>query len=189
MNTIIEVDNFNSNGSGPTVYDITNKLRIEAFYDNNDGKVKLVLPPSDEDRTIIMINNVHFQTSEKRIFGINFRDFKEDPGINYFIISNKNLFVDESSGKNWIQEYADFRSSSEGGSFNAGIAEVQQLYDQFSFGINRHSLSLRNFAHYIHKNFDMEYYQETAQINYVNHSEKYTRVVEHKYLSGQKAQD
>jgi UDP-galactopyranose mutase len=40
-----------------------------------------------------------------------------------------------------------------------------------------------------YRNFNMEYYQETAQINYVNHSEKYTRVVEHKYLSGQKARD
>ncbi len=37
--------------------------------------------------------------------------------------------------------------------------------------------------------FDMEYYQTTAQVNYVNHSENYTRVVEHKYLSGQKALD
>ncbi len=35
----------------------------------------------------------------------------------------------------------------------------------------------------------MEVYQPTAQVNYVNHTEKYTRVVEHKYLSGQKAQD
>ena len=35
----------------------------------------------------------------------------------------------------------------------------------------------------------MEYYQTTAQVNNVNHSEKYTRVVEHKYLSGQKVQD
>jgi len=41
----------------------------------------------------------------------------------------------------------------------------------------------------IDSDFDMEYYQSTAQINYVNHSEKYTRVVEHKYLSGQKTKD
>ncbi|GMR25219.1 MAG: UDP-galactopyranose mutase [Ignavibacteria bacterium] len=40
-----------------------------------------------------------------------------------------------------------------------------------------------------YRNFDMEYYQSTAQINYVNHSEKFTRVVEHKYLSGQKVKD
>ena len=40
-----------------------------------------------------------------------------------------------------------------------------------------------------YKNFDMEYYQTTAQVNYVNRSEKYTRVVEHKYLSGQKVKD
>jgi len=39
-----------------------------------------------------------------------------------------------------------------------------------------------------YKNYDLEYYQETAQINYVNNTEDFTRVVEHKYLSQQKAE-
>ncbi|MHB8907118.1 MAG: UDP-galactopyranose mutase [Melioribacteraceae bacterium] len=36
------------------------------------------------------------------------------------------------------------------------------------------------------ENHDLEYYQKCAQINYVEESVKYTRVVEHKFLSGQK---
>jgi UDP-galactopyranose mutase len=40
-----------------------------------------------------------------------------------------------------------------------------------------------------YRNFEMENYQPAAQINYVNLSENYTRVVEHKYLSGQKARN
>jgi len=35
--------------------------------------------------------------------------------------------------------------------------------------------------------FDKEYFQEIAQINYTGKDDDYTRVVEHKYLSGQKA--
>ncbi|MCH7826364.1 MAG: UDP-galactopyranose mutase [Bacteroidetes bacterium] len=37
------------------------------------------------------------------------------------------------------------------------------------------------------KNFNKEYYQQTAQINYVDDSVKYSRVVEHKYLSAHKS--
>ena len=37
------------------------------------------------------------------------------------------------------------------------------------------------------ENHDSEYYQKCAQVNYVEKSVKYTRVVEHKFLSGQMA--
>jgi UDP-galactopyranose mutase len=36
-----------------------------------------------------------------------------------------------------------------------------------------------------YKTFDEEYYQPLAQVNYVDDSHQFTRVVEHKYLSGQ----
>jgi UDP-galactopyranose mutase len=36
-----------------------------------------------------------------------------------------------------------------------------------------------------YKNFNKEYFQPTAQINFVDHSEDFTRVIEHKYLSKQ----
>jgi len=39
------------------------------------------------------------------------------------------------------------------------------------------------------KNFRKKYFQPNAQINYVDNSKKYTRVVEHKYLSGQRTQN
>lgn len=38
------------------------------------------------------------------------------------------------------------------------------------------------------KNISREYFQETAQVNYVDDSVAYTRVVEHKYLSQQKSE-
>jgi len=40
-----------------------------------------------------------------------------------------------------------------------------------------------------YKNFDQEYYQLTAQVNYVDKKESFTRVVEHKYLSDQKCKN
>jgi UDP-galactopyranose mutase len=40
-----------------------------------------------------------------------------------------------------------------------------------------------------YKTFYKEYFQQTAQINYVDNSQSFTRVVEHKYLSDQKAKN
>jgi UDP-galactopyranose mutase len=40
-----------------------------------------------------------------------------------------------------------------------------------------------------YKSFDTAYFQSTAQVNYVDNSENYTRVVEHKYLSDQKTKN
>jgi len=39
-----------------------------------------------------------------------------------------------------------------------------------------------------YESFAQEYYQSTAQINYVDNNQNYTRVVEHKYLSDQKTE-
>ena len=45
----------------------------------------------------------------------------------------------------WVQEYADYRASETGGSFKPVIADVDQLYDQFAFGVDRHFIAFRNF--------------------------------------------
>jgi len=39
-----------------------------------------------------------------------------------------------------------------------------------------------------YKNFDKEFYQPTTQVNYVDNLSRFTRVVEHKYLSNQKSE-
>jgi UDP-galactopyranose mutase len=39
-----------------------------------------------------------------------------------------------------------------------------------------------------YKNFDKEFYQPTTQVNYVDNLNRFTRVVEHKYLSNQKSE-
>ena len=42
---------------------------------------------------------------------------------------------------------------------------------------------------FVFKNFDTLYYQSTAQVNYVDYSESFTRVVEHKYLSDKESKN
>ena len=49
-------------------------------------------------------------------------------------------------------DYASYRSSIAGGSYNVILANVDELYHQFGGGIEKHINGIRRFAHYIHTN-------------------------------------
>ena len=141
----LEIENFNA-GSKTILYDLTNNIRIETQIDGNIVKVKL--PPSIQERTLCLINN-NSGSTQVGLQTTNFVDLSESDA-EFIIISNKALFND-GNGTNWVQEYANYRSSMQGGDYPSRVIEIQQLYDQFAYGINRHSISMRNFGHYIKK--------------------------------------
>lgn len=78
---------------------------------------------------------------------VQFTDFQE-ANTNYLIISSDRLF-DDGNGNNWVQAYADYRSSPDGGNYQTAIIEIQQLFDQFAYGIDFHPLSVRNGFYYL----------------------------------------
>jgi hypothetical protein len=64
----------------------------------------------------------------------------------FMMITHPILF---SSGKgNPIQTYAAYRASADGGSYKVGVYDIDELVDQFAFGIRLHPLSVRNFIRY-----------------------------------------
>lgn len=141
----LEIQNFNANNN-PILYDLTNGFRLNATVES--GVVKIALPPSNLDRELILVNGeemtevVDFQES-------NFINYNEVEG-GFIIISHPALF-DDGSGNNWVQTYADYRRSPAGGNYESIIVDVNQLYEQFSYGIERHSIAIRNFGHFVKK--------------------------------------
>ena len=142
----LKIDNFDA-GSVPILYDLTNKLRIEGTISGTE--VKIALPASSVDRKLILVNSNTGISEVTNLSITNFIDYTQTDK-EYIIISNKNLFSDQN-GTNWVQEYADYRSSPAGRSYLTEVVEIQQLYDQFAYGVNRHSMSIRNFGHFIKK--------------------------------------
>ncbi|RMD74557.1 MAG: hypothetical protein D6818_02960, partial [Bacteroidetes bacterium] len=55
------------------------------------------------------------------------------------------------TGYNPVQAYADYRSSPEGGGYEARVIDVTQLYDQFGWGIVGHEQAIRNFIFWAHR--------------------------------------
>ncbi len=142
----LEIENFNTEGQNPVLYDITNNLRIETTVDNDIVKIKL--PASATDRTLILSSQT---TGYNAASGdaVNFVDYTSS-NAQFIIISHPKLYND-GTGSNFVNEYASYRSSTNGGSYQTKVISVQELYDQFAYGINRHFISIRNFGHYIKK--------------------------------------
>ena len=165
----LEITNFNHGGIAPVLYDVTNKKRIVSVLENDT--VKIILPVSTEDRMLVLTSESDISQTDdlqKKVF----IDYSLNP-TEYLIVSNKLLF-DDGAGNNFVQDYADYRTSSIGGGFNVTVAEVHEVYDQFSYGIDRHEISIRNLVHYLLEVSDLSYvfligdgaYYKKVKLNY-----------------------
>ncbi|MGZ8541271.1 MAG: putative type IX secretion system sortase PorU2, partial [Chitinophagaceae bacterium] len=141
----LEIAGFTHSGTIPVLYDLTNGKRYEGVT-TTPSLVKIALLPSSVDRKLVLVSeapaNVRLITSlEQRNF-VNYQ-LAGNQG-NYIIITNE-LLTAASGGADPVEEYRQYRSSPQGGSYNARVYLIDQLEDQFGLGIKRHPLSIRNF--------------------------------------------
>ena len=147
----LEINNFNANNANPILLDLTNNIVITTTYDATAGIVKVVLPPSSQKRRLILYTPTLVVQNISNLSSTNFIDFSQ-LDANYLILTTE-MFNQPVNGTNWIQEYSNYRSSNDGGSFNTLIVNVEDLYEQFAYGIKRNPISVRNFSSYIVKNW------------------------------------
>ena len=140
----IEIDNFNHGGIAPILYDLTNKLHIYTALSGNT--VRVVLPASANERNLVLVSSTAYKSIDKAEQR-SFIDYAIDSELNYMIVTSSTFNNGNGSGDNYINDYANYRSSLQGGGYNVGVATVEQIYDQFCYGINQHELSIKNFTH------------------------------------------
>ncbi len=136
----LEITNFNHGGTAPILYDQTNGLRI--ITNLNGNTVRVALPPSINERKLILIQENNYNNIDN-LHNANFVDYSTTQG-DYIIISNPLLF-DDGAGNNYVQQYAAYRTTT---GYTPIIIPVEQLYDQFAYGVSRHSQSVRNLTGY-----------------------------------------
>ena len=147
----LEITNFSGGTELPILYELNEGRRYVA--DNSEaGKLKFALPPGGDRKFVIMNASV---TSILNVSRLQKKDF-----INYstsalqgefLVITHPSLF--SSSKGNPIQQYATYRSSVDGGGYKVGIYDIDELVDQFAFGIKKHPLSIKNFIAYARNAF------------------------------------
>jgi hypothetical protein len=74
-----------------------------------------------------------------------FTDFESIPNL-----ENALLFIYPSKLKNKTFEYAAYRGSQTGGNYNVVLANVEELFQQYGGGINKHINGIRRFANKIY---------------------------------------
>lgn len=143
----IVIDNFNYGSPAPVLYEMETGLRYTGDI-NIPGKVRFALPPSSGTiRNFILTsqdpsNIININT------GIAVKNFINYSNIvnqsDYIIISNP-LLYNNGSGQNYVDQYRAYRSSAAGGNFNAKIHDIEELTDQFAFGIKNHPAAIKDF--------------------------------------------
>lgn len=144
----VELQSFNHGGTAPKLYDLTNRQ----WYSGDiavSGVTRFQLQPSFIERKFILIasnsNRIYPVQSSKTI---QFTDYTAAANRgDYVIVSHRN-YAAVTNGRNYVQDYSDYRSSMTGGGRNCLIAYVDDLYDQFAYGIETHPLAVRNFMRY-----------------------------------------
>ncbi len=133
----LEIDDFTG---GTTIYlhDLTNHERIRVT--ESAGVFKALVNYTDSERQMVICNESGYKSVDRisKISDDNkFTDyFSDNPNANYFIVTHHDLWSSCS-------QYASYRSSQ---GLNVLLLDVDHLYDQYGYGINKHPVAIRNIT-------------------------------------------
>jgi len=153
----LEITNFNDQSTTPILYDFTNNARIEGTQGANPYRFKLPSAPVSAQRKMYLTsqgaNDVFTVSAIERAYFTNFNDPMNHG--NFIIISHESLFND-GTGFDWVGEYGKYRQTNAGGNWTARVVKIDELYDQFAYGVRKHPLAIRNFMTYAHANWSLK---------------------------------
>ncbi|PLW91748.1 MAG: hypothetical protein C0592_14335 [Marinilabiliales bacterium] len=142
---------FNFNGlSTPAVdsclvYDITNHRRI--LTQRSGSNLQFLVPNSSSEKelfisyesAIVQVSSLPPVNNDLLNYAkfVDYSDTQYDD-VDYIIISHRSLFLKAT-------EYAAYRQST---GYNVLLADIDVLYNQFAYGINKHPIAMRNFVRF-----------------------------------------
>ena len=132
--SLLHIEGFGSNNA--LIWDLTNHRRIPVV--NESGVMKAIVPNNGNVKTcfITSIDSIYNVTS---IIKKNYTDYSISGGnSDYIIITHPSLISSANA-------YKSYRNDN----YNAFCYDIEQLYDQFAYGIKKHPLAIRNFLKYI----------------------------------------
>ncbi|RZK28349.1 MAG: hypothetical protein EOO61_22175, partial [Hymenobacter sp.] len=152
-NRYLEINNFNRGSATPVLYDLTNQRRYVASI-SSTGVIRFALPYTESTTSYVLLSeDASAITYTGSLQQRNFVNYSANSlQGDYLIISNSALYT-PVGGSNPVEQYRLYRSTVTGGGYNAKVYDIDQLEDQFAFGIRRHPLSIRNFLRYSRQSF------------------------------------
>ncbi|MEO7309567.1 MAG: C25 family cysteine peptidase [Chitinophagaceae bacterium] len=151
----IEITDFDRGTALPVLYDLTNNRRYLA--DVSGATIRFALPASSALTSYVLLSqdNSHViavgAMAQKSFINYAVTANQGD----YLIISNSILYA-PVAGSNPVDLYRQYRASAVGGGYNAKVYDIDQLEDQFAYGIKKHPSSIRNFLRYARQQFSVQ---------------------------------
>ncbi|MDX1942360.1 MAG: C25 family cysteine peptidase [Saprospiraceae bacterium] len=133
----LEIEGFQHNNIAPILYDLTARQRIITQLEAGKVKVKLETFSGVHEFYLVNPENIISTNDVKKIEFDNFPETEEN--AEFIIISSRKLQSDA------LNDYAAYRSQE----YQVAVVNIEDLYEQFAYGIQRHPLAVRNFGHYI----------------------------------------
>jgi hypothetical protein len=147
----LEIEGVSHGGTAPILYDLTNGQRYQTQLDS-EGRVRVLLQPASRERKLLLTVAGVFQSvnvfSQRQ-----FIDYSQAARQGDYLIVSHPALERTAAGVSVLEQYKQFRSSVAGGSYKANIYFIDQLEDQFAFGIKRHPESIRNFIRFARARF------------------------------------
>lgn len=148
---LLEINKFKTDNKPVFLYDPQANIRYATQV--NGDNVKVRLNPNSNEAHYILVS----ESGIKKVGSL--VKFTPKTFANkdqqYLIISNKTLY---QFGPNYVEDYANYRSSEVGGNFKTEIVEVQDIYDNFGYGIDYHFYSFKQMTKYMKENWkNLEY--------------------------------
>lgn len=144
----IEITNFNTGGVAPILYDITNKKYLVGDI-ATAGIVKFLLPASANNTKFILQNqqSANLKTVSN-LSSITFKNYSQSIHQGNYIIITDSRYTNDGAGNDNVNAYKLYRNSAAGGSYATTVAYTSDIYNEFGYGYEFSSLSMKNFLHY-----------------------------------------
>lgn len=139
----LEIQNFNDSGTNPILYDATNGHRITATDAPGSNTFRFFLPPATGERQLFLrANNSNALKNVTSLSALNFVNFNnfQNQG-NYIILSHPSIISSPE-----FNEYQNYRASLQGGNYDISVVDINQIYHQFGYGIDRSPIGISRFA-------------------------------------------
>lgn len=147
----LEIANFNHGNVTPRLYDLTNRR----FYTGElspTGVVKLMVPASSTALDLVLVNPWAF-SEVPALVQRTFTDYRLPANQGDYLIISHQLIRQAFAGQDQVEAYRAYRASNSGGSFVARIADIDELVDQFAFGVKKSPFSVKNFLRFARSHF------------------------------------
>ncbi|MBK7223874.1 MAG: hypothetical protein IPH94_22075, partial [Saprospiraceae bacterium] len=119
----------------------------KAYKLNKLGDNKAELITSDQDFFVVLDKEATTLTTAQTF------TFRDITPLNpeFLIITSTKLYNTKGGQVDEINNYKRYKESAEGGSYKTEVVFVDEIYNQFGYGIENHVMAFKNFSHYVKK--------------------------------------